>query len=127
MVHGRRFGSTFDLRYDLATLNPQFDQARVWAQLFYGGLVLIGLALVGFVILALGGDLVLPALEALGIIALIGLACVVGRAKRLRAFMFKNTGGIYAFEIVGAGQDAGRVEQFVSSVSQQIRKARGES
>jgi hypothetical protein len=40
--------------------------------------------------------------------------------------MFKNKDGNYAFEIIGAGREARQVEQFASSVAEQIRKAHGE-
>ena len=40
--------------------------------------------------------------------------------------MFKNKTGDYAFEIIGAGPDAGHVEEFISSVTRQIRRANRE-
>lgn len=122
-VHGRRFGSSFDVRYDFATLSPQFDHARVRPPLFYGGLILIGIALLGLVILAFDGGLVMPALVVLGVIAILGIACVIIRPRPLRVFMFKSKDGNHLFEIAGVGRDAARVEQFVSAVVEQIRKA----
>jgi hypothetical protein len=40
--------------------------------------------------------------------------------------MFKNKTGDYAFEIIGAGPDAGRVEEFITSVTGQIQRAKHE-
>jgi hypothetical protein len=122
-VHGRRFRSTFDVRYELATLSAQIDSARVRAPLFYGGLALIGIALLGLGILVFQGGLIMPALIVVGVTALLGIACVIIRPRPLRVFMFKQKDGNYAFEIIGAGRDAGLVEQFAASVAEQIRKA----
>jgi len=126
-VHGRRLGSSSEVSYDLAVLSPQFDQARVRTQAFYGGCAVLALALISFVILAFEGGLVLPALVTVGAMALLGLICVIYRARPLRVFIFKNQDGVYAFEVIGAGPDTHRVEEFVSSVSQQIRRAHGEA
>src|SRR5260370_4977042 len=121
-VHGRGFGSSFDLRYDLSSLSGQCDQARMRAPLFYGGLVLIGVALLGIIVLAFDRNLVMPALVIVSVIALVGVAALIYRARPLRAFMFKNKAANYVFEIIGAGPDACQVDQFVSSVIEQIRK-----
>jgi hypothetical protein len=122
-VHGRKLGSSFDVSYDLAALSPRFDQAHVRTQAFYGGFVMLVIALICFVILAFEGGLVLPALVIVGIMACVGLACVLFRARPLRVFIFKNRDGVYAFEIVGAGPDTDRVEQFALAVSEQIQRA----
>jgi hypothetical protein len=122
-VHGRRFGSSFDVRYEFATLNSQFDRARVRPPLFYGGLVLAAIAVVGLIILALDGSLIMPAIIGVGIIALVGITCLIIRPRPLQVFMFKNRDGNYAFEIIGAGRDAARVEEFAVSVAERIRKA----
>jgi hypothetical protein len=53
-VDGRKFGSQFNRRFDLSALNSHFDHGRSRAPLFYGGFVLIGIALVGLAILAVG-------------------------------------------------------------------------
>jgi hypothetical protein len=124
LVHGRRFGSSFDLRYDLPSLSTHFDRARVIAPLFYGGLTLISTALVGIIFLAFDGGLMWLASIVLGAIALVGIACVIFRLRPLRVFMFKFKDGSYAFEIVGAGKDSLHVEQFALTVAEQIGKAR---
>jgi hypothetical protein len=125
-VHGRKFGSSFDARYELASLSTQFDQARVFAPLFYSGLVLIGIAVLGVIILAFDGGLIWPALAVVTVIALSGVACVIFRARPLEVFVFKLKDGSYAFEIIGAGADAVRIRQFVSALAAQIRTTHGE-
>jgi hypothetical protein len=125
-VHGRRFGSTFDVRHELSKLSEQFDHARVRPPLFHGGLILLAVALVGVILLAFNGGLVLPALIVIALIALMGLVCVAIRPRPLRVCMFKSKTGDYAFEIIGAGPDAGRVEEFISSVTGQIQRANHE-
>ncbi|MBI3852824.1 MAG: hypothetical protein HY298_21425 [Verrucomicrobia bacterium] len=126
-VRGRRFGSTFDARYDLASLSAQFDSARILAPLFHGGVVLIAIALLGAIILVFNSGLIWPALAVVGMIAFSGIACVIFRRRPLQVFVFKLKGGNYAFEVIGAGPEAVRVEQFVSSVAEQIGKEHGET
>ncbi|MGA2686099.1 MAG: hypothetical protein ABSF51_13720 [Verrucomicrobiota bacterium] len=122
-IHGRKFGATFDVRHELSHLSEQFDQARIRAPLFHGGLILIIITLVGVVILGFNGGLMMMPLVVMGIIAVMGIACVLVRPRPLRVCMFKNKTGDYVFEIVGAGPDAGRVEQFISLVTQQVQRA----
>ncbi len=126
VVHGRRFGSTFEVRHELPKISEQFDHARVRPPLFHGGLILIAIALIGVILLAFNGGLMMPALIVVGIIAVMGVACVAIRPRPLRVCMFKNKTGDYAFEIIGAGPDAGHVEEFISSVTGQIQRANRE-
>ena len=125
-VHGRRFGSTFEVRHELSKLSEQFDHARVRPPLFHGGLMLIAIALVGVILVAFTGGLMLPPLMVIGVIAVMGVVCVMIRPRPLRVCMFKHKSGDYAFEIIGAGPDAGRVEEFISSVTGQIQRANRE-
>ena len=84
--------------------------------------MLIGVALLGLIILAVGGDLILPALVVVAVIALTGIACAIFRARPFEVFVFKLKDGNFAFEIIGAGPNAVRANQFASSVAEQIRK-----
>src|SRR6185436_810225 len=99
-------------------LNPRFDDARIRAPLFYGGLVLIALASVGLVILVSQRPLVMSVLIVVAIIGLMGLVCVIVRAKPLQVFMFKNKSGSYVFEIIGSGRNAEQAQQFASLIEQ---------
>jgi hypothetical protein len=123
-VHGMRFGSSFDQKFDFSALNPQFDRARVRAPLFYGGLILLAIAAVGLFILALDRGLVIETVSVIGAIAVTGVVSVALRPKPIDVFMFKNRDGQYLFEIAGVGRDANRVEDFVASVAQQMEKSR---
>ena len=125
-IHGRRFGSSFDVRYDFATLSARPDHARLRPPLFHGGLILLGIALIGFVILVFQRGLYMEALAVLGIVAFLGAVCLIIRPRPLQVFMFKQKDGNWAFEIIGAGRDAARVEEFVASVAEQIQKAQVE-
>lgn len=119
---GRKFGATFDVRHEFAALSPQVDSCRARAPLFYGGLVLIGCALAGFIALATQGNLAFPgALVLLSIIGVVGVGCVIFRAKPLRAFAFKNKLGGLAFEIIGVESE--KVEQFATTIREQIQNA----
>jgi hypothetical protein len=60
------------------------------------------------------------------VIGTVGIAALAFRARPLKVFLFNYKSGNSAFEIIGAGPDADRVEEFVSSVAAQIRKANGE-
>lgn len=122
-VRGRKLGSSFDLNHDLATVNAQFDRALVRAPLFYGGLVLLGIALIGLIVLTFTDGLMTPALVVVAVIAVVGVVAVAFRFRPLRVFIFKNKNADYAFEIIGAGPDATQVEEFVTLVAEQIRKA----
>jgi hypothetical protein len=127
VVHTRRLGSDAEAAYDLTALHSHFDRAQVRTPVFFGGCFMFIAAVVCFISLIWNHGLVLPAVSVVGGIGFVGLVCLIFRVKPLRVFMFKNRDGVFVFEIVGAGRDAHRLDEFVSAVSQQIQKARNDA
>lgn len=121
-IHGRRFGSTFDQEIALTTIASQVDRADARPQLFYGGIALVVIAAIGFVMLAFDRALVRVTVAIIGLIGAVGPICIAIRPRRLKAFMFKNRNGEYLFEIIGAGRDANRVTEFSDLVIDFVRK-----
>ena len=116
-IHGRSFASSFDQEISLASVAPQFDRAEGRPPLFYGGIAMLAMAAIGFVVLALDRGLVRVSVAIVALIAAVGVVCIAIRPRPLRVFMFKNAHGEYLFEIVGAGPDVGRLEDFVRLIS----------